>query len=324
MRRRGAGGGIFRTGGATSNKVAFGATFPASSTGARAVAAAEPLASLRPRKLCTCTGGRRPSRSRRAGAGTPTILVSTNGGVKWSQVALPGAPPFSAAALTTTLGAILSISPDASGKAVYAVGAPAGPGSATYVNAGYLSYLNGAPPCDGTVFISASSAGSVALTVSTPAAGTILVRTRRVGRPSPVLPSAHAARGPTATRTQFSNAYGASGTWALQSAPVLPGMCYALAGVAALRSTLAFAAGGNPYGSFQTYSNGAAVLATGLAAENGVIIATFNGGFSWTQMARGARRGRSGALRNRAFAHKHATCALRRCRATFRTAPLAW
>ena len=80
-----------------------------------------------------------------------------------------------------------------------------------------------------------------------------------------------------AHRAQYSGDSGA--TWASQVAPDLPSYFYSLTSVVVLRGTLAFAAGGNPFGTTGT-------TATGGVAQNGVIIATFNGGFTWTAQAR--------------------------------------
>ena len=68
----------------------------------------------------------------------------------------------------------------------------------------------------------------------------------------------------------------------IQTAPVLPGYAYWLNGVTVLRSTIAFAVGGNAFGSAGSSLPGN----TATAANNGIILGTFNGGFTWTQQAR--------------------------------------
>jgi len=71
----------------------------------------------------------------------------------------------------------------------------------------------------------------------------------------------------------YSGNYGAS--WVNQSAPVIPQAYYQLNTVAVLRGTIAFAAGGNPFA-----HNGIGALSS---FAFGTIVATFNGGFTWSQ-----------------------------------------
>lgn len=132
------------------------------------------------------------------------LYTSTNGGTFWTSVPVP------------MVGALYAISADASGKHVYAVGAPA-----TLVNA--------------------SSITSVASPYSV-YGGTIV----------------------------YSGNYGQS--FVPQAAPIIPGYTYELNTVAVLRGTIAFAAGGSPLVAFN-YAFG----------NNGVIVGTANGGFSWLQ-----------------------------------------
>ena len=61
-----------------------------------------------------------------------------------------------------------------------------------------------------------------------------------------------------------------------QVAPTIPGAFYELNQVAVLKGTVAFAVGGNPFG-----TDGTPSLNTNVVASSGTIIATTNGGFSW-------------------------------------------
>jgi hypothetical protein len=150
------------------------------------------------------------------------ILVSTNGATQWSYAAVPTSVPASALAgqncaagsgLCPTPG-LLSIGADASGKHVYAVGAPA-----------QLLAVAGVPAVN-------------AYTAST-ASGVIL----------------------------YSGNAGVSFTY--QAAPLVSGRYYSLTSVAVLRGTIAFAGGNLPF-------------ASSSANVGGLIIATFNGGFTWS------------------------------------------
>jgi len=64
-------------------------------------------------------------------------------------------------------------------------------------------------------------------------------------------------------------------TWQNQSAPVIPSCYYQLNTVYVLRGTIAYAAGGNPFS-----QNAIGALSN---FSYGTIIATFNGGFTWSQ-----------------------------------------
>jgi len=71
----------------------------------------------------------------------------------------------------------------------------------------------------------------------------------------------------------YSGNYGMS--WVNQSAPVIPSCAYQLLSVFVLRGTMAYAAGGNLYS-----QNGIGAPAV---YGFGTIVATFNGGFTWSQ-----------------------------------------
>jgi len=64
----------------------------------------------------------------------------------------------------------------------------------------------------------------------------------------------------------------------VQAAPTIPNTFYELNQVAVLKGTVAFAVGGNPFGTDGTLSLNANVIPAA-----GTIIATINGGFSWAQ-----------------------------------------
>jgi len=72
----------------------------------------------------------------------------------------------------------------------------------------------------------------------------------------------------------YSGNYGQ--TWTTQAAPVIPGYTYQLTSVAVLRGTMAFAVGGSPY---------PAISSSSTCPQNGVIVGTANGGFSWLQQS---------------------------------------
>ena len=86
--------------------------------------------------------------------------------------------------------------------------------------------------------------------------------------------------------SQYSGNGGAS--FQVQSAPIVAGYFYQLSSVFVIKGTIAFAAGGNPYG---TEGSSSGILASttatvstassGLISANGIIIATVNGGFTW-------------------------------------------
>jgi len=199
--------------------------------------------------------------------GSPVIYQSTNGGTCWTALSLPTLPPVSISSVNypQSLGAILSIAADSHGKAVYAVGGPS-TGSAVSSSSGTAAT---APVLVYATAISGTTTG----TLATANQGAIAI---------PV--ASGAFKGPMAGTILFSNAYGQNVTgvpsFQIQTAPVLPGYAYWLNGVTVLRSTIAFAVGGNVYGTIGTALN---ALSTSTSATNGIILGTFNGGFTWTQ-----------------------------------------
>lgn len=89
-------------------------------------------------------------------------------------------------------------------------------------------------------------------------------------------------------------------SWVVQTAPKLPNMWYGLNAVTVLRGTTAIAVGGSPFGvnvrEYYGYTTAATATPPGFATPavyttanaaplqpSGVIVMTFNGGFSWLQ-----------------------------------------
>jgi len=89
----------------------------------------------------------------------------------------------------------------------------------------------------------------------------------------------------------YSGNYGQS--WTNQSAPAIPGAYYQLNAVAVLTGSMAFAAGGNPFAQDGIVAPSAFAF--------GTIIATSNGGFSWTQQPIASYDSSMGTLTNTAF-----------------------
>ena len=181
---------------------------------------------------------------------------------RWTVVQLPYSTPATGSAQPwQTTGALLAVASDSAGKAVYAVGAPS-----VGVNHGTGSNTNGGMnmgTSSSTDFVHASSpfAGEIYVRCARPQGGACrgpgAARARRASCQAGVLSAPGRARRPRRPpsshlrppRAQMSNSYGAVGSWALQSAPVLPGMAYGLWSVTVPRGSIAFAAGGNPFGS---------------------------------------------------------------------------
>lgn len=92
--------------------------------------------------------------------------------------------------------------------------------------------------------------------------------------------------------SQYSGAYGVTNSWVVQTAPKIPGYWYGLNAVTVLRGTTAIAVGGSPFG-VNAFVWNKLKLATAPVlfnnnqanawASSGVILMTFNGGFSWIQ-----------------------------------------
>jgi hypothetical protein len=171
------------------------------------------------------------------------ILRSVNGGTYWSWTALPLATivnPTASVGPLGPVGGLNAISADASGRHVFAVGSPS-------------LALNSAAATTAAPFAGATASAAIGPTAATAAsvAGGVIL---------------------------YSGNSGVS--FIVQTAPVMQGYFYALNTVAVLRGTIAFAAGGHPFGTQgqPSVTNAAAV---NYVNANGIIIATVNGGFSW-------------------------------------------
>lgn len=174
-------------------------------------------------------------------------------------------------------GELYSVGVDASGRHVFAVGAPTL--QLTTDGSAILCTATSAP----NQYATGTCVGGVNTYIA-PASGTILVR--------PLLPAAFVCSQAQSyyslpTPTQYSGNSGVSFT--AQSAPIVPGIVYTLNSVYVIRGTIAFAAGGNPF-----WATGWSLAATGAVspqtntlvanpqlASTGLIVATTNGGFSW-------------------------------------------
>jgi len=174
-----------------------------------------------------------------ASATNGVILRSINGGTVWSYAALPQVPLnlVTPAALGAP-GAFNYVASDASGRHVFAVGTP----SLAIGSNPLLGYTTGT----GGAF------------------------------PNPVLPSVAIASATSIGIPVIMYSGNSGVSWVYQVAPTIPGAFYELNQVAVLKGTVAFAVGGNPFG-----TDGTPALNTNVVASSGTIIATTNGGFSW-------------------------------------------
>jgi len=191
-----------------------------------------------------------------------TVLVSTNGGTFWNFASMP-LVPYANPATGATMGppgGLLSVGVDSHARHIYAVCSPSFQFLAPTAGASVTINSVAITPYTGLGYTSGSN-WATAPTGAGTVSGTIL----------------------------YSGNGGAS--FQVQSAPIVAGYFYQLSSVFVIKGTIAFAAGGNPFG---TEGSTQGVLSTATSttptsvtpatlptAANGIIIATVNGGFTW-------------------------------------------
>jgi len=230
-------------------------------------------------------------------AAFPSILTSVDLGLTWQKVTgFGGAAPSGFAAANNTapdLNAVFAVSRSlifAAGgyqpipstyNAQYNIG-QAQPGTQVVTGSGGLAFIAGLVDTNGAIYTSINGGtvwNSVALPSGTGsiygiAADASGKHVYAVGTPSTLV-----APGSITSIASPYNVFGGcilySGnygqTWTAQAAPIVPSYTYQLTSVAVLRGTLAYAAGGSPYSEFAQ------------VPDNGIIVGTANGGFSWLQ-----------------------------------------